>query len=140
MRILRNIKSTRGDTIVEVLISLLVISAILVGAFVLSQRSSRNVRDSQEHSEALGLLQAQVELLRTAASLPSPGGLGNPTGTFCMDDTANVSTSCAKPPRYNVAINKTDESLGTRTYKFDVTWDAIGGGKGSETIYYRISI
>lgn len=139
MRIFQKIKSTKGDTIVEVLISLLVISAILVGAFVLSQRSSRNVRDAQEHSEALGLLQSQVELLRSAATTSPTFNFAK--NGFCMDANANqVTSGCTQPPRYLMNIENQGNS-GAKTpytYKFTVTWPSINGGNAQESILYRV--
>ena len=37
-----------GDTLVEVMIAVAIISSVLSGAFLVSQKSARAVRDSQE--------------------------------------------------------------------------------------------
>lgn len=131
----------RGDTIVEVLISLLVISTILVGAFLLSRTSSQNVRDSEEHAQALGLLQGQVELLRTAATVP--GQLAGYPSSFCMDENAlAVSSSdavCTVDGLYKLSITSTSSGA-TTTFRFNVTWDKIGGGTSNEDLVYRIAV
>jgi type II secretory pathway pseudopilin PulG len=150
------IKSERGDTIVEVLISLLVISAILVGAFVLSHNSSRNVRDAQEHAEALELLQGQVELLRTAAS---SGGTLSLLPEFCMDSQAtqvtydptacmssNLGVSYADFYVLKIETGTTDDGGtamtddDTTTFTLTVDWNKIGGGTNHESLIYRVHV
>ncbi len=53
----------RGDTIIEVLLSIAILSVILVGAYVSVNTSTLTLRDSQEHAEALTIAQSQVESL-----------------------------------------------------------------------------
>jgi prepilin-type N-terminal cleavage/methylation domain-containing protein len=59
--------SSRGDTIVEVLIAIAIVSSVLAGAFTVSQKSTLAVRDSQERGEVLQILQGQVEQVRALA-------------------------------------------------------------------------
>ncbi len=67
MRNLRNnmriLRSDRGDTIIEVLISIAVLSTILVGAYVSVDRANLIIRDSQERLKALNIGQTQIESL-----------------------------------------------------------------------------
>lgn len=126
-----------GDTIVEVLIAILVIASILTGAFLVSQQSTRNVRNSEEHSEALNALQAQIELLRSAApngTVPTDGS------TFCMDGDTPVAASddaCLQQDLYQVSIqsigNK-DSSTDTVTYQATATWAAIGSATADQQV------
>lgn len=52
-----------GDTIIEVLISIAVLSVIIVGAYVAANHSTLVLRDTQERTNALTLAQNQVEML-----------------------------------------------------------------------------
>lgn len=80
-----------GDTLVEVLICILLVSTILTGAYVTTNSSSQAVRDSQEHAEALKLLQGQVEQVKSSANQPSPNVFDQPVATpFCMTNGAVV--------------------------------------------------
>src|ERR1017187_1268844 len=54
----------KGDTIIEVLIAIAIISFILGGAYVTSNNSLLATHDAQEHGAALQLLQTEVELLK----------------------------------------------------------------------------
>jgi hypothetical protein len=80
----------RGDTIVEVLICLLIISVVLVGAYVSSNRSLSYTRQAQERSEGLKYAEQQVEKFKTLTSIP---GYNN----FCLKDD-NTSVLITNPP------------------------------------------
>jgi prepilin-type N-terminal cleavage/methylation domain-containing protein len=87
--------SNRGDTIVEVLIAIAIVSVILVGAFVTSNKSTQAVRNSQEHAEAAQLLKSQIEQARIIIE-NSSSDLTDPLETsntlFCIDVTQSVPT------------------------------------------------
>lgn len=74
----------RGDTILEVLISLAVLSLILASTFVLASRSTAATRSAAERGEASKLASAQMELLKIYLS---NGGEEIPSGNsaFCLD-------------------------------------------------------
>jgi Tfp pilus assembly protein PilV len=143
-----------GDTIVEVLIAIAVISMILAGAFAVTSRSSRAVRDSQEHAEALFLLQGQVERVRTlSTSVSSP--VYN-SAIFCVDDSNTVQTGfgyTSLPPlasdnwsQYPTACkgvnNLYNESItydsGSHIFTFLSRWDGITGDRNQVELFYRI--
>lgn len=139
--------SQAGDTIVEVIIAVSVVATILAGAFTVTTRSTRAVRDSEEHAEALQYLQQQVELLRAAAS--QSGTLsGSPylTSGFCLDGSLNVNQ--AGKPACQVGTVPYDVSIvapsginanGTTDFSFTATWPAIGGGTDTVNLAYRVT-
>lgn len=63
MKILRN---NSGDTLVEVLLSTLIVSIVLAGAFTLSNRATRINQAAFERTTVSNRLQEQAELLRAA--------------------------------------------------------------------------
>src|ERR1035437_9248982 len=75
--------NSRGDTIVEVLLAMLVISVILGGAFVLSRASLTGVRQSQERGEALKVAESQTEQLRVHGGY-APTATTNLQNNFCF--------------------------------------------------------
>ncbi|HSW99823.1 MAG TPA: prepilin-type N-terminal cleavage/methylation domain-containing protein [Patescibacteria group bacterium] len=81
-----------GDTLVEVLISIVIVSTVIGGAFVVSNKSLQSTRSTQERSNALKLSEAQIEQLRgLIASDPTQVfGAGVPT-TFCMNSSSGVT-------------------------------------------------
>lgn len=76
---------SRGDTIVEVLIAILVMSVILTGAFVSARRSQAGIRQSQERVEALKVAEAQLERIRYKARTGTGAELYTAPHTFCVD-------------------------------------------------------
>jgi uncharacterized protein (TIGR02598 family) len=137
-----------GDTIVEVAIAIAVISTILTGAFVVTNRSLTAVRDSEEHSVALGLLQGQVEQLRNAATNTSDNSYLTSTNPFCFDTNGNIVTSCTTVDNlYNLSIQQCSSSLGctsadnlTTPYLLTVAWNGLGGVADKEQITYRVQV
>lgn len=145
--------SQAGDTIVEVLICMAITSLVLGGAFVATRDSQLGVRNSQEHAEALKLLESQVEQLRTAASTGASSNVFQ-SGTFCMVAGGRVSipsgectqTSDGSPagstqPAYSLAIACTSGCDATNGFLFkaQVTWAQVtGSGTGDEVMYYRL--
>ncbi|HEX8226554.1 MAG TPA: hypothetical protein VF572_01665 [Candidatus Saccharimonadales bacterium] len=155
-----------GDTIVEVLIALAVVSSVLVGAFLVVQKSSLAVRDSQEHAEMLQILQGQVELVRSLAlkeTSETSGVFANSPKFFCIDNS-NASgpvkhgmsgmgnslpaidaddfsryTGPCKQGLYNVAITYSGNlPINSGVFTFTGRWNKIGGGKSQEVLTYRI--
>lgn len=133
----RRILNNRGDTIVEVLLAIAVVSAVLGGAFAASRRSLLGARASQERGEAVKLVEGQLESLKSALNDPAKASqIFGLAGSFCLDDSLNVETNinvadCRKGPdeRYQLEINSTVIS-GTNGKEFSAsaTWDKIGGG------------
>ena len=142
-----------GDTIVEVIIAVVVIASLLIGAFVVTNRSAQAVRDSQEHAKVLGLLQAQVELLRIAAANQKlPAALSQP---FCFGSDLTVyqppSTSCAGSSQFGTAVTYaivcSPTSVGcpaaspaTTTFNLKATWSGVTGVTEQVLLSYKVAV
>jgi len=164
MRFLPKHVNPRGDTIVEVLIALAIVSSVLAGAFLVTQKSTLAVRDGQEHGEMSQVLQGQVELVRSLALPETSDTMGvfkNSPKYFCIDTTnpaapvrvdflASVTSlpnvavddyssyraECRNlQTRYNVAITYDATS---KIFTFTGRWDGIAGNKNEEQFVYRI--
>ncbi len=145
MRIQSN---NRGDTIVEVLISLAVLSMVIGGAYSIVNAALRNSRQAQERAEATKLAESQVETIKAGVTGVTAGS------PFCLAGTnAAVTWSASVPPAsyiadtfagypaactgrnsgfHNVFIVKQGS-----TYTINVRWDRIGGGKEQLQMVYR---
>lgn len=140
----RHKRSTQaGDTIVEVMVSILIVATILTGAFALSRTSSHNVRSAEERTQALNLLQGQIELLRSAASDPGidHSGFNMP---FCMVGTTitpATSASCTQT-FYTFKITKgaTDPVSDGVTFTAAGTWNGTDGQIKRLQLQYRIPV
>jgi len=140
--------NTKGDTIVEVLIAIAIVSAVLGGAFVSANRSLNGTRQAQERGEAVKLVESQLERLKAAAKTTD---VGNPVknifaasgpNPFCLDDSLNRVAAgnalCTQgaPARYVLSIQRAADNS---TFTATANWDAAGGA-GPETIriVYRL--
>lgn len=159
---LKKNRRQRGDTIVEVLIAVIVLSTILASAYVVASRSYKENQQTQEHAQALQVAQAQLETLRATSSRPavtpfcfdSSGNLvANstwPPGTITDDASTDTASqyprdckqapsggSCTGAVCYRIAIRKglyNDANL----YTVTVRWDGINGGTDQVRLDYRL--
>jgi type II secretory pathway pseudopilin PulG len=118
------------------MIAIVVISTVLAGAFLVSRSSIKNVRNSEEHSQALKLVQGQIELLRTAATTKPESSFG---GTFCMSGVSPVSSTspaCKSGNLYALSIKNVDAT--NHTYQATAQWDSITGGVAKTQLSYRV--
>lgn len=135
-----------GDTIVEVIIAVAVISAILAGAFLVTTRSTHAIRDSEEHAQALQFLQGQVELLRTAAGRSGglPSNLNTPfcLGTGAYYQPASGNTHCLLGSLYAVSISSPTSSpgSGTTTFNLSASWASLSGGTATVYLAYKVAV
>ncbi|HSX30213.1 MAG TPA: prepilin-type N-terminal cleavage/methylation domain-containing protein [Candidatus Saccharimonadales bacterium] len=100
----RNHSKQRGDTIVEVLIAMAVVSLILGGAYVTTNRSLLATRSAQERSIALKLAESQMERLKSlvATNPDQIFGAAAPS-TFCISNTNTVQTAPSAACGFNAA-------------------------------------
>lgn len=144
----------RGDTIIEVLIAISIISFLIVGAYSITRQSLANERQSQELGEALQLTQSQIESLKdylnTNASpsqtfclynnvvvvLPS-GGIS--PGSNCAVNTSGIPTTIE--PVYNLAITPSAQANNIIDFTVQARWNSINQ-KGTDTnsvvLYYQL--
>lgn len=123
-----------GDTIVEVLIAIAVVSAVLAGAFTSVRQSTQTTRSAQEQSEALKLAEAQLEQIKAAVTEGTPDVIS--IGSFCIDGTT-ITGSCADTGSgglYDVIVV---HQSGTANFLATVTWDGLGGDRSVVELGYR---
>ncbi|QQS20358.1 prepilin-type N-terminal cleavage/methylation domain-containing protein [Candidatus Saccharibacteria bacterium] len=127
----------RGDTIVEVLIAIALVSLVLTSAYALTNKNVRATQEVQEQSYAQKLAEQQVELLR--ASNPKP------TASSCFDPNtgatlALISVAC-RPTVGNVnySIEVARDSVVPEKYSVRVTWDTLSGRTAKVTVYYKVA-
>ena len=128
--------SQRGDTIVEVLISMTVIAMVLAGAYVTTNRSLQNTRAAQERGNALKLAEAQVEQLKGVVQTNPSAIFGAAvTGSpFCIYNNAPIAATNANcilgtngaaataEPRFNLSITKNGN-----TFTVTNSWYNVNG-------------
>lgn len=139
-----------GDTIVEVLLAIAIVSVVLGGAYASATRSTQGLRQSQERGEALKILEAQLEQLKNMRS----AGLKPPADAdFCVaPDPASgqvefvvVPSSpsdavCKTGPDNRYALSLRQDVSNDLEYQANVLWDRVSGGVDQEriSITYRV--
>jgi len=148
----RHIRHERGDTMIEVLIVIAVISLVLAGAYVTTSRSLESTRAAQERVIALKLAETQIERIKgLAASTTIPHPLFGPSAptTFCVSPSSGqpvgVSGSvCAfstsgtnnntNEPIFNISIVRAGNY-----FVLTETWQDVGGRNGDRlNLRYRV--
>lgn len=134
-------RAERGDTIVEVLIAIAVVSVVLTGAYVTTNRSLLNSRSAQEQSNAVKVVESQLELLKAMAD--TPGALTSPPASFCLTtsggapavtntsdptqpcslNTQGVKAAAGEQPIYQVAISQTSPAV----FRLKAIWTDVKG-------------
>lgn len=142
--------SSRGDTIVEVLIAVAVIGAVLGGAYTVVNRNIKNNQQSQEQTKAVKLAEAQLEQLRRYVSVnPSV-----PTGNFCLATSGSLTTTAAitqpsQPSTYPTeckipesllpgdAVQRVEASVNNQ-FRVLVEWDGPNGTRSQVSMAYKV--
>ncbi len=146
-----DMKTQRGDTIVEVMLSMAVIGMVLGFSYSTASRALRTGRFAQEQTEALKLAEGQIERLRHIASLPDTDRAAifdSAAGktTFCLNDEfkkvlqsdANYASKCTNiNGLYSLLITYSTD--GTDTFKVRVNWTTqLDTANGTVQIAYRL--
>ena len=135
----RLIFNQSGDTIVEVLLAIAIVSAVLGAAYVSVDRSLRGSRQAQERGEAMKLLEGQVERLKELSAVPG-SGIFTAVGSFCIDNSSVVvnatNAACRQGTenRYRLSIERNGNLFTTHA-----VWDKAGGG-GQDRVQFRYRI
>lgn len=141
-------RSERGDTLVEVLVAISVVSLVLGGAFVLTNRSLQGTRASQERVNATKLIESQIEQLKNFASTNSDVIFGTSApNPFCIDSSGTIRAASHSGCKVGVNGNPTAaEPMFTlqvmrsgNVFTVKNTWqDVRGTGTASAEMKYKI--
>ncbi len=144
----------RGDTLVEVLIAIGIISTVLAGAYVMTNRSLISTRDAQERVNATKLAETQLELIKSAVA-KDPNivfATGVPTSfcaiptatsvaiyqssdTRCTQMDANGTSPVTTQPRFTIVDTRTNND-----FMVKVTWVSAGGVRSNDNVQLRYRV
>ncbi len=127
----QNINSA-GDTIVEVLVAVAVVSLVLGGAFTSTRRSANATRTAQEQGEALKLAESQLEQIKIAVDSKTPDVFG--AGNFCIA-AGIITPSCATGGLPYTTI--TTHIVASHDFVIKVTWPGLSGNTNSVELDYK---
>lgn len=142
-----NLRRQDGDTIVEVLIAMAVMALVLGGSYATASRALQVGRQAQERTEALKLVEGQVEQIKYLSADPTKNIFSTTETNFCIDNSQKQNIAqfntfpyraeCFKANLYNVGIQY--EAAKHDLFTVRATWDRLGGGGQDEVIIrYRL--
>jgi len=132
----------RGDTIVEVLIAMAIISLVLASAYVTSTRNTTLMQSSQERQQAQRLVESQIEMIRSKGGITGTGHcfVG---GTETSGAPCNITGSSYSAATYTLSITgPIGTTTPTGTYTVSAVWTSLGSKKTNDsnvTMYYRLN-
>jgi prepilin-type N-terminal cleavage/methylation domain-containing protein len=143
-------KNMRGDTLVEVMMSMAVVGMVIGVSYSIANRSARAGRIAQEQTEALKLTESQIELVKAAAENPlltsavfpasgSPYCVTVDPVTDAMQVVASSNAGCLNrgtANRYNVQVKYTNAG-GQDNFLATTSWESLSGPT-TVKIAYRI--
>jgi Tfp pilus assembly protein PilV len=140
-----------------VLICILIVSMVLTGAYVTTNRSNLRVLDSQERSASLKIAQGQLEQIRQNATTPAPNVFNQASSdAFCMISAVIVDDSDARcrqdssgaptadQPTFQVSVTRQSCGVvalpaGCSLFTVRVEWDSIATKtRAFEQLSYRL--
>jgi prepilin-type N-terminal cleavage/methylation domain-containing protein len=126
-----------GDTIVEVLIAIAVISLVLAGAYATVHKSTAIMQNTQERGQAQKYVEQQIELMREYYSANKASYLA--ASDWCIGPTGSVNAgnpcTMPDPAAYKIVINSVAATPGT--FEISAKWDSLTGTPSNVTMYYR---
>ncbi len=131
-----------GDTIVEVLISITVISLVLTTAYVITNKNNISMQANQERIQAQHIAEAQIEALRSSGGipqgLPSDSCFNTVTDAWVSDASCkSISNGPGSGATYTASISKDSSGV----YAVTITWTSLGSNKvngNNVTMYYEL--
>lgn len=144
-----------GDTIVEVLIAITVLSMALGTGFAIVSQSNKGLQANKEQFQAQQLANQQVELLRAS----NAGGRDDFVGPNCLLNGTPIIVasggSCSNMPMGGASIYTVDISCvsgatngqtcdpapavgQTKTYSVLVTWENVKGAQSQLELQYAM--
>ena len=123
----------RGDTIIEVLIAIGIVSLVLTSAYALTNRNIQISQEVQEQAYAQKLVERQVELLRAAPTKPSADGCFDTTGAIVSGTACKITNGGAS---YTLLVH---HLTAANQYSVQATWQTIHDKTANVTVYYQVA-
>lgn len=146
----RAVHGSKGDTIVEVMLSMSILAVILTTAYATSTRSLQSGLDSQYRDQALSYAKQQLELVKNADNSQATSVSNykvarpfciNPSNTQLQEVDTNtnkcpapVGASSANQNQYSVVDSYTSS---TQTFTSTVTWLAANNQQNQVVLFYK---
>ena len=127
-----------GDTIVEVLIAIAIVSLVLTGAYIVTNKNTAAMQGTQERVQAQHVAEGQIEALRAQNGLTTSGDCFDTDG----NETSGPGCSSISVPGSGATYTASVQGPVAGKYTVSVTWTSLGSTKANDssiTLYYRLN-
>ena len=132
MLTVKTLLNKKGDTIVEVLIALTILSLAMSISYATVNSSIQGLLVARTTAKATSLLQQQVETLRITSNL----GSNTDTTGFCFDGKGSLAVAgTATCVINNTTVKITEDGAGSGKFTATATW-TVGPKTYNSSIYY----
>jgi Mg-chelatase subunit ChlD len=128
----------RGDTILEVMISVTVLSLVLTTSFALANRSTLANRQAGERGEASKIAQAEMEKLKLYISTSGGGNLPAEGEFFCLSPDASKIIDLGGPTDAPADPNSDPDFTSPAYTKAENTDPNLRCKAGANDLYYKM--
>ena len=129
-------KEQDGDTIIEVLISVVVVSIVLVSCYTIINAKTKTLLVAQQRAQATRLVESQIEELRTKGSFPANTKCFYISSGIILNSITSGNCNFSVNGSVNYALNIAYNNA-TTNYTVTATWP-ITSGTGNVTMEYRL--
>lgn len=132
-----SLKRQDGDTIVEVLIAIAIVSLVLTAAYVITNKNTIAIQANQERIQAQHLVEAQIESLRANNGLTTSGDCFSTTGSETGGAGCSNFTEEGSGATYAASV----EGPSSNVYTIKVVWTSLASTTANDsnvTMYYRL--
>ena len=137
--------NTAGDTIVEVMLSIAVVSMVIGISYSIANKSVKTGRAAQEQTEALQLAQQQLERVKVLAADKTKWASVTGAAPYCVVTVPAISVVLASNPNckgqgsgnlYNLSVSYS--SATNDTFTITTNWTNVNNIASSVSIAYRM--
>jgi len=165
--LVKSVKTTSGDTIIEVILCIAVLGMTMAVAYASASHSLQVATDAGNRDRAVGYMQQQIELIKLAErerNTNMSSYITNPNKPFCINlatgdkidaDSSGACQICADPAHSDLGITYSSGSCAsgtnsvasisiiyndtTKIFTADAKWDAPNGSGQSQSVaYYKL--
>ena len=122
------LKNNKGETIVEVLISLALIGVTITAAYVSVVTTFHNIQYSQQKQDAVSLAKSQIEQIAASSTKSTV-----PPSSSCYAPDSYTDCTYDYAPYFVIAITP---SPSAPDYKITVKWKTPSNSNAVVTMYY----
>jgi competence protein ComGC len=135
------VQNRAGDTIIEVMLALTIISLVMVISYRSIDHTILNFEDQRENSQAAALVQSQIESLRVydgtgGLDCFDTNGVAQPSPSNCLFDSSgsDLPAGSQTQPAFQVQITALVSNPGD--YKVSASWTSLTNESDNITMYY----